>query len=101
MNCNITLTMIKPEAVEAGNTGAILSKIEEAGFKILSIKKTQLSQERAMKFYEIHKEKAFYQELVDYMSGGPIIACILEINMHKSPIPMDFIITSALLIFSI
>ena len=74
----ITLTMIKPEAVEAGNTGAILSKIEQAGFRILAMKKVQLSNERAGKFYEVHKERPFYGEVVEYMSGGPIVAAILE-----------------------
>tara|TARA_B100001540_G_C15771563_1_gene626585 strand:+ start:1209 stop:1625 length:417 start_codon:yes stop_codon:yes gene_type:complete len=75
---NITFTMIKPEAVEASNSGAILSRIEDAGFRIVAMKKTHLSAERAGMFYEIHKERPFYQELVDYMSSGPIIAAILE-----------------------
>ena len=75
---NITFTMIKPEAVEAGNTGAILNRIEEEGFRIVSLKKVHLTSERAGIFYEIHKERPFYGELVEYMSGGPIIAAILE-----------------------
>jgi len=75
---NITFTMIKPEAVEAGNTGAILSKIESAGFRILAMKKVALSAERAAEFYAVHKERPFYRELVNYMSSGPIIAAILE-----------------------
>jgi len=70
--------MIKPEAVENGNTGAILAKIQEAGFKLIALKKTRLSSERAGEFYEVHKERPFYGELVDYMSSGPIIAAILE-----------------------
>tara|TARA_B100001750_G_scaffold199351_1_gene172955 strand:+ start:66 stop:482 length:417 start_codon:yes stop_codon:yes gene_type:complete len=74
----ITLTMIKPEAVEAGNTGAILTRIESSGFRIVAMKKVQLSLERAGEFYAIHKERPFYSELVDYMSSGPIIAAILE-----------------------
>ena len=74
----ITLTMIKPEAVEAGNSGAILSKIETAGFRIVAMKKVQLSSNSAAEFYAIHKDRPFYTELVDYMSGGPIIAAILE-----------------------
>jgi len=77
---NITFTMIKPEAVEAGNTGPILTKIEQRGFRIVSLKKVHLTPERAGKFYEIHKERPFYRELVEYMSGGPIIAAILEKN---------------------
>lgn len=75
---NITFTMIKPEAVEAGNSGAILKRIEEGGFRIVAMKKIHLSEETAGKFYEIHKERPFYGELVEYMSGGPIIAAILE-----------------------
>ena len=70
--------MIKPEAVEAGNSGLILSRIERAGFRITALKKVHLSQNQAAKFYEIHKERPFYNELIDYMSGGPIIAAILE-----------------------
>ena len=75
---NITFTMIKPEAVKAGNSGAILKRIEEGGFRIVAMKKVHLSEERAGKFYEVHKERPFYTELIEYMSGGPIIAAILE-----------------------
>ena len=75
---NLTFTMIKPEAVEAGNTGAILNKIESSGFRIVAMKKVSLSKDRAGEFYEVHKERPFYEELVDYMSSGPIIAAILE-----------------------
>ena len=70
--------MIKPEAVEAGYTGAILNKIEKSGFRIVSLKKVILSKERAGQFYEVHRERPFYGELVEYMSSGPIIAAILE-----------------------
>ena len=75
---NITFTMIKPEAVEAGNTGAILKRIEESGFRIVAMKKVHLSEEKAGKFYEVHKERPFYSELIEYISGGPIIVAILE-----------------------
>lgn len=75
---NITFTMIKPEAVEAGNTGAILNKVESSGFRIVAMKKVLLTKERAGEFYSVHKERPFYSELVDYMSSGPIIAAILE-----------------------
>ena len=75
---NITFTMIKPEAVAAGNTGAILNKIETAGFRIVAMKKVHLSTECAGTFYEVHKERPFYGELVDYMCGGPIVAAILQ-----------------------
>jgi len=75
---NITFTMIKPEAVAANNIGGILNMIEEGGFRIVAMKKVQLSAERAGEFYAVHKERPFYGELVGYMSGGPIIAAILE-----------------------
>ena len=75
---NITFTMIKPEAVQAGYTGAILNKIEKSGFRIVSLKKVILSKERAGQFYQVHRERPFYGELVEYMSSGPIIAAILE-----------------------
>ena len=75
---NITFTMIKPEAVAANNIGGILNMIEEGGFRIVAMKKVHLTKERASEFYSVHKEKPFYGELVDYMSGSPIIAAILE-----------------------
>ena len=75
---NITFTMIKPEAVAANNIGGILKMIEEGGFWIVAMKKLLLSKERAGAFYEVHKDRPFYGELVDYMSSGPIIAAILE-----------------------
>ena len=78
MATNRTFTMVKPEAVEKGFAGAILAKIEKAGFRIVATKKTMLSKAEAGKFYEVHSERPFYGELVDYMSGGPIVAAILE-----------------------
>ena len=75
---NRTFTMIKPEAVQAGNTGAILKMIEENGFRIIALKKVRLNIARAGIFYEVHKERPFYGELVGYMSSGPIVAAILE-----------------------
>ena len=70
--------MIKPDAVEAGNIGPILHKISEAGFRIVAMKLTKLSMEKAGEFYEVHKERPFYGELVRFMSSGPIVAAILE-----------------------
>lgn len=70
--------MVKPEAVANSNTGAILAKIEEAGFRIVAMKKLHLSEERAGKFYAVHSERPFFGELVEYMSSGPIVAVILE-----------------------
>lgn len=78
MATNRTFTMIKPEAVENGNIGAILERINAAGFRIVAMKKTQLSADSAGTFYEVHKERPFYGELVSYMSSGPIVAAILE-----------------------
>jgi len=75
---NRTFTMIKPDAVADGNMGAILKMIEDAGFKIISMKYTRLSADLAGRFYEVHKERPFYGELVEYMSSGSIVAAILE-----------------------
>jgi len=78
MTGNITFTMLKPDAVEANNIGPILAKINEAGFRIVAMKYLKLSKETAGKFYEVHKERPFYGELVDYMSSGPIVAAVLQ-----------------------
>ena len=75
---NRTFTMIKPDAVKAGNIGNILQMMNAAGFKIIAMKYTKLSLEQAGKFYEIHKERPFYGELTEFMSSGPIVAAILE-----------------------
>ena len=78
MATNRTFTMIKPEAVENRHIGAILERINAAGFTIVAMKKTLLSAEKAGEFYAVHKDRPFYGELVDYMSSGPIVAAILE-----------------------
>jgi nucleoside-diphosphate kinase len=70
--------MIKPDATEKGFTGAILGKINAAGFRIVAMKMIHLSKEKAGQFYEVHKERPFYGELVEFMSRGPITAAILE-----------------------
>jgi len=75
---NRTFTMLKPDATSAGNIGAITKMIEEAGFRIVAMKKTRLLAELAGKFYEVHKERGFYGELVAYMSSGAIVPMILE-----------------------
>jgi nucleoside-diphosphate kinase len=75
---NRTFTMIKPDAVAAGHIGAILAKINEAGFRIVAMKLTKLSAEKAGEFYAVHKERPFYGELVEFMSSGPIVSAILE-----------------------
>jgi nucleoside-diphosphate kinase len=70
--------MIKPDAVANGHIGAIINDITAAGFKIIALKYTKLTAETAGKFYEVHKERPFYTDLVNFMSSGPIVAAILE-----------------------
>tara|TARA_X000000950_G_scaffold39392_2_gene42293 strand:- start:2054 stop:2449 length:396 start_codon:yes stop_codon:yes gene_type:complete len=70
--------MIKPDAVEKGYTGAILNKINASGFRIVSMKMTQLSRRDAELFYAIHKDRPFFGDLVAFMSRGPIVAAVLE-----------------------
>ena len=78
MPTNRTFTMIKPDAVSDGFSGPIIQQIEEAGFKIIALKKIKLSPEEAGTFYEVHKERPFFQSLCDYMSSGDIIPMVLE-----------------------
>lgn len=78
MLSNKTFTMIKPDAVEKGHVGAILNKINASGFRIVSMKMTQMSQRDAELFYAVHKERPFFGELVSFISRGPIVAAILE-----------------------
>lgn len=78
MASTITFTMIKPDAVASGHIGAILAQMNEAGFEIIAMKYTKLSPEKAAEFYEVHKERGFFQELVDFMSSGPIVAAVLR-----------------------
>lgn len=70
--------MIKPDAMKNGHAGAIIDRIIKEGFKIIALKQTRLSEEKAGEFYAIHKARPFYGELVSFMSSGPIIAAILE-----------------------
>jgi len=78
MATNKTFTMIKPDAVAGGHAGAILDQIIKSGFKLVALKYVFLTAEKAGQFYEVHKERPFYGELVEFMSSGPIIAAILE-----------------------
>ena len=80
MATNRTFTMIKPDAMNKGYAGLILDRIIKEGYKIVALKMTKLSPDKASEFYAIHKERPFYGELVQYMSSGPIIAVILEKN---------------------
>ena len=78
MVTNRTFTMLKPDSLEKGNTGAILEKINTAGFRIVAMKQTQLSKRDAEAFYAVHNERPFFNDLVEYMTRGPIVAAILE-----------------------
>jgi len=78
MTTNRTFTMLKPDAIENGHMGKIIDLIIQSGFTIKAMKYTELTKEQAMKFYEVHSERPFYMELVDYMTSGPIVAAILE-----------------------
>lgn len=78
MATNKTFTMLKPDAVQNGHIGAILEKINGAGFRIVAMKYTRLSTADAQAFYAVHSERPFYGELVEYMTSGPIVAAILE-----------------------
>src|SRR5690554_6388872 len=78
MRTDRTFTMLKPDAVEKGHIGAILEKINASGFRIVAMKLTQLTLDDAKAFYDIHKERVIFAELVEYMSRGPIFAAILE-----------------------
>ena len=75
---NTTLMMIKPDAVENGHIGNILQKVLSSGFQIKALKLTQLSLNDAERFYEIHKERAFFNDLVSFMSRGPIVVAVLK-----------------------
>ncbi|MCH7524568.1 MAG: nucleoside-diphosphate kinase [Bacteroidetes bacterium] len=78
MATNRTFTMLKPDSVEKGYIGGILEKITASGFKIVALKLTQMTKADAEAFYEVHNERPFYGELVEYMTRGPIVAAILE-----------------------
>lgn len=78
MASNITLTMLKPDAVADGYTGKIIDHIIGAGYKVQAMKLTRLSKEKAEEFYAIHRERSFFRELIDFMTEGPIVAAVLE-----------------------
>jgi nucleoside-diphosphate kinase len=78
MSGNITLSIIKPNAVRTGKTGPILAMINEAGFEIVAMKMVKLTREQAESFYEVHRGKPFYGSLVEFMSSGPVFVMILK-----------------------
>ena len=75
---NITFTIIKPKAVENGHIGPILFKIHEGGFKISAMRMLWLTRGEAERFYEVHKERPFYEDLVEFMTSGPIVVAVLR-----------------------
>ena len=78
MTGNLTFTMIKPEAFEAGHAGKIIDKILQAGFRLKAVKIIRLSKEQAGAFYDVHRERPFFNNLVEFMTSGPILAAVLE-----------------------
>ena len=78
MNSNRTFTMLKPDSIEQGNMLPILKMIESSGFKIIALKYKRMSRDEAEKFYSIHSDKPFFNDLVRFMTRGPIIAAALE-----------------------
>ncbi len=80
----VTLTIIKPDAVAAGNAGNILALLEEKGFKVCGLRRLLLSADQAKAFYEVHKERPFYADLVKFMTSGPVIPAALE---HDNAVP--------------
>jgi nucleoside-diphosphate kinase len=73
-----TLTIIKPDAIAAGNLGAILAHLEREGFRILALRKLRLSAEQARAFYAVHRQRPFYEALVRFMTEGPVAVAALE-----------------------
>ena len=73
-----TLSIIKPDATRRNITGAIVARFEEAELRVVAQRRTQLTREQAEKFYEVHKERAFFDDLCSFMTSGPIVAQVLE-----------------------
>jgi nucleoside-diphosphate kinase len=78
MNGDITLSIIKPNAVRTGKTGPILAMINEAGFEVIAMKMLRMNQQQAESFYDIHIGKPFFESLVEFMTSGPVIVMILR-----------------------
>lgn len=75
---NITFSMIKPYAVKDGHIGSILAMISESGFRIIALRMTVLTEKQAQQFYSVHRSKPFYNDLVEFITSGPVVAMILE-----------------------
>jgi nucleoside-diphosphate kinase len=78
MSGKITFTMIKPDAVAKGHTGKIIDHVIQKGYKLVAMKYTRLSEEKAGEFYAIHRERPFFKDLIAFMTSGPIVAAVLE-----------------------
>ncbi len=78
MNGNITFSIIKPNAVRTGKTGPILAMINEAGFEITAMKMLRMTKAQAESFYDVHRERPFFEGLVEFMSSGPVFVMILK-----------------------
>ena len=78
MSTERTLTIIKPDGVAAGHTGAILGHLEQGGFRILGLRRLRLSRAQAEAFYAVHRERGFYADLVAFMTEGPVVVAALE-----------------------
>jgi nucleoside-diphosphate kinase len=78
MISNYTFSIIKPDAVSSGKTGPILSMINKAGFEIAAMKMVRLTRQQAEEFYAVHRERGFYQALVEFMTSGPVVVMVLR-----------------------
>jgi nucleoside-diphosphate kinase len=78
MRLERTLTIVKPDAVASGKTGAILASLEKEGFRLVGLRRTRLSPEQARSFYAVHRERPFYEALVRFMTEGPVVVAALE-----------------------
>ena len=78
MNGNITFSIIKPNAFRTGKTGPILSMINEAGFEISAIRMVKMTLEQAQSFYEVHRGKSFFNDLIEFMISGPVVVMVLK-----------------------
>lgn len=78
MGLERTLVVVKPDGVQRGLVGEVISRLERKGFKIVALKMLRLTREKAEEFYSVHKGKPFYPELVDFIASGPIVAMIVE-----------------------
>ena len=89
MNSNRTFTMLKPDSIEQGNMLPILNMIQDAGFNIIALKYKKMTTDEAEQFYSIHSDKPFFNDLIQFMTRGPIVAAALEKNMLNQKVRMQ------------